>query len=268
MIILLGFPKSGTRSFTSLFENLGTCQNVYHWKKNDVHVGKIINDNKKEKKPLLDGFEENDCLTQLDVCSSEDLNFWPQITDFKKLYSENPTAIFILNKREPEKVFTSFQKWFEYDKRIFKFNPQFFKSLDKKGFIDFVKKHYKSVETFFKSKPKANFISFDIDKDNIQKLNKYINTGNLENLPKVGANKGIQTKDVNYKLMYEYKEKYKEYKHKYLEMKKALEKNKCECKNPGKSQSKSSKKKTFKKLNLKQNVNKISMNESLNKNSN
>lgn len=250
MIILLGFPKSGTRSFTILFEKLGTCQNVYHWKKDDLHIGKIINDNKKKKKPLLDGFEDNDCLTQLDVCSSEDLNFWPQITDFKKLYSENLNAIFILNKREPEKVFTSFQKWFEYDKRIFKFNPHFFKSLDKKGFIGFVKKHYKSVETFFKSKPKAKFISFDIDKDNIQKLNKYIYTGNLENLPKIGANKGIQTKDINYKLMYEYKEKYIEYKHKYMEMKKALEKNRDI---PKKSQKKKSEK-----INLKTNVKKLS----------
>ena len=228
MIILLGFPKSGTRSFTLLFEKLGICSHIYHWKKDNEYIGKIINDNKIRKKLLLDGFEKDDCITQLDVCSSEELNFWPQITDFKKLYSENPDAIFILNKRDPEKVFLSFQKWFEYDKRIFKFNPHFFKSLDKSGFIDFVKEHYKNTEGFFKSKPKAKFISFDIDTDNIQKLNKYIDTGNLKKLPIIGINKGIQTRDINYKLMDEYKQKYIEYRKKYMDLKKALKKSKIE----------------------------------------
>ena len=89
MIILLGFPKSGTRSFTLLFEKLGMCSHVYHWKKDNEYIGKIINDNKINKKLLLDGFEKDDCITQLDVCTSEELNFWPQITDFKKLYSSS-----------------------------------------------------------------------------------------------------------------------------------------------------------------------------------
>lgn len=228
MIILLGFPKSGTRSFTLLFEKLGICNKVYHWKKDNEYVGKIINDNKMSKKPLLNGFEKDDCITQLDVCSSENLNFWPQINDFKKLYVENPDSIFILNKREPEKIFNSFQKWFEYDKRIFKFNPHFFKSLDKNGFIEFVSKHYKDTETFFKSKPKAKFISFDIDKDSIEKLNKYIDTGNLKTLPRKGVNNNIQTNETNYKLMTEYKQLYIDYRKKYLALKKALKRNKID----------------------------------------
>ncbi len=223
MIILLGFPKSGTTSFTLLLKNLNICNKVYHWKKDNQYIGKIINDNKIQNKPLLNGFTKNDCITQLDVCLSKDLNFWPQINDFKQLYYENPNSIFILNKRQPNKIFKSFKKWFEYDKRIFKFNAQLFKTLDEKGFIELVLNHYKNVESFFESIPNAKFISFDIENDNIKKLNKYINTKNYKILPTKKINNTIQTKDANYKLMDEYKQKYIKYKDKYLEIKKILE---------------------------------------------
>ena len=162
----------------------------------------------------------------MDVCLSKELNFWPQIHDFKQLYYENPDSIFILNKRDPNKIFKSFKKWFEYDKRIFKYNPRLFKTLNEKGFVDFVLNHYNDVESFFESKPKAKFISFDIENDNVKKLNKYIYTSEFKMLPRKRINNTHQTKEVNYKLMDEYKKKYIKYKEKYLEIKKILERKK------------------------------------------
>ena len=46
MIILLGFPKSGTTSFNKLFESLGL--NSYHWKKNGQFIGLLIKKNKEQ----------------------------------------------------------------------------------------------------------------------------------------------------------------------------------------------------------------------------
>ena len=40
MIILLGFPKSGTTSFQKLFSELG--YNSYHWRKNNQYIGEMV----------------------------------------------------------------------------------------------------------------------------------------------------------------------------------------------------------------------------------
>jgi hypothetical protein len=75
MIILLGFPKSGTSSFQKLFSGLG--YNSYHWKKNDKFIGSMIYNNKINKKPLLNDFSDNDVITQMDVCLDKYCSFWP-----------------------------------------------------------------------------------------------------------------------------------------------------------------------------------------------
>lgn len=222
MIILLGLPKSGTSSFTELFKKTDYCNNVYHWKKNDKYIGEIINNNKINKKPLLSGFKNNDCITQMDVCISNELNFWPQITDFKQIYYENPDSIFILNKRDPNKILKSFKKWFDYQKRFFTYNSEFFESLNDDGFLKFIYKHYNDIESFFKTKPDAKFISFDIDYDNILELKKFINIKDYKTLPKTNVSNTIQTNDANYKILDEYREKYIKYKKKYNDLKALL----------------------------------------------
>ena len=37
-------------------------------------------------RPLLEGFAKDDCITQMDVCLSEELCYWPQVVDFEQLY--------------------------------------------------------------------------------------------------------------------------------------------------------------------------------------
>lgn len=190
--------------------------------KNDKYIGEIINNNKINKKPLLSGFKNNDFITQMDVCISNELNFWPQITDFKQIYYENPDSIFILNKRDPNKVLKSFKKWFDYQKRFFTYNSEFFESLNDDGFLKFIYKHYNDIESFFKTKPDAKFISFDIDYDNILELKKFINTKDYKTLPKTNVSNIIQTNDANYKILDEYREKYIKYKKKYNDLKALL----------------------------------------------
>ena len=58
MIIILGMPKSGTSSFQKLFKKLG--YKSYHWRKGNQYIGKMIENNKKNKKPLLCDFLDNE----------------------------------------------------------------------------------------------------------------------------------------------------------------------------------------------------------------
>ncbi len=60
MIILLGLPKSGTTSFHELFKKLG--YKSYHWKKGNNYIGKMIENNKKNKRLLLSQFSDTDVI--------------------------------------------------------------------------------------------------------------------------------------------------------------------------------------------------------------
>ena len=105
MIILIGFPKSGTTSFQHLFTTLGLKS--YHQFYNNKFIGLIIKKNKEDSLPLLTGMEDADAITQLDLCVDHTRCYWPQFLDYKQLYYENPDAVFILNKRNPEALLSS-----------------------------------------------------------------------------------------------------------------------------------------------------------------
>lgn len=181
-IILVGFPKSGTSSFQFLFKKLR--MRTYHWTYKNKKIGSIMKKNKENNKKLLKGIENWDCITQMDVCISDSENFFPQISDLEKLCEENIDCIFILNKRDPEKMLHSWKNWNQLDKRLYKFNPELIKEKNDEGLIRFFNDHFKRVESFFKERPHLKFISFDIEKDSITKLNKYIDIKDFVKLPR------------------------------------------------------------------------------------
>lgn len=181
MIILIGLPKCGTLSFTTLFKKLG--YNSYHWKKNKKYIGMLIYKNKINNKPLLNDFLDTDVITQMDVCINEKNAYWPQIIDYKRLYEENPNALFILNKRNPEDLLSSFKNWEKLDKRLYEYNPDIIIDKTDKGFINFVNKFYYDVENYFLSNSNSKFVSYHIVNDNIKKLEKYIDLKGIKKLP-------------------------------------------------------------------------------------
>lgn len=187
MIILLGMPKSGTSSFQELFTRLG--YKSYHWTKENKHIGTIIKNNKINNKPLLCDFLDTDVITQMDVCINEHNCYWPQIVDYKQIIKENPNAIFILNKRNPEELLSSFKRWGNLDKRLFKYNPEIIADKTDKGFIEFIENFYLDIELYFKENQNVKFISYSITNDKIQKLKKYIDIKNIQNFPKINVNK-------------------------------------------------------------------------------
>jgi len=193
MILLLGFPKSGTSSFQTLFSKLG--YKSFHWTKNNKYIGMIIKNNKDNNKPLLFGFNKNDCITQMDICWDENNAYWPQLTDYKQLYYENSDSVFILNKRCSNKLLLSFKRWGGPGKsndslynRLYKYNPEIIINNSDKEFINYVNKHYNDVENFF-STSHAKFITFDIENDNIKILEKYIDLKGIKVLPKENVSK-------------------------------------------------------------------------------
>ena len=185
MIILLGFPKAGTSSFQKLFLDLS--YNSYHWKKDGAYIGMLIKRNKYKDKPLLSDFNKSDCITQMDVCVDKISNYWPQIIDYERIYYENSDSIFILNKRNPLKIFSSLKKWKNSDKRIFTYNPHMLKNASEEAFCELINKHYSNIESFFSLHPESKFITYDIDNDNIEKLKKYIDIKGINIFPKINV---------------------------------------------------------------------------------
>lgn len=185
-ILLVGLPKSGTTSFQHLFETLG--MRSYHHDYRNRSIGVIMKNNKKNKKKLLDGIEDWDCITQMDVCQSFYKNYWPQVSDLKQLYEENKDCVFILNRRDPEKMLSSWKRWKKYDKRFYLFNPELIEEKNDQGLVKWFIKHFDNVEKFFATKPNVKFISFDIEKDSIKKLKKYIDIKGITEFPKKNQN--------------------------------------------------------------------------------
>jgi hypothetical protein len=186
MIILLGFPKSGTTSFQTLFEALG--YNAYHQNVGKAYIGNMIYENKQANKLLLSDFLETDVITQMDVCRDKNNAYWPQVIDYKQLYNENQNSIFILNKRDPTKLLSSFKRWNDLHERLIKYNPELLDNNSDEAFKNFVIKHYLDIEGFFSQYPNSKFITFDIENDDLDKLRKYIDLKNIKEFPHVNKN--------------------------------------------------------------------------------
>lgn len=198
MIILLGFPKSGTTSFQNLFTQLG--YNSAHWRYGSKYIGDIVKNNKENNILLLTGLDNIDCITQLDICISYENNYWPQISDYEQLYNENKESIFILNVRDPCKILSSFKRWCDksgnncYLERIVKYNWELLKPCEKSDnidncFINLVKRHYTNVEIFFSNQKDSKFVVYDIENDKLDKLGKYINLKGIRDFPHRNKNK-------------------------------------------------------------------------------
>jgi len=206
MILLLGFNKSGTTSFQYLFKKLGYESHHFFLTLNGIEsylISDLMRDNQKNNLPLLnfipEHLQKNTCLTQMDACFSNENNFWPQITHYQQLYRENPNALFILNKRDSQNLLQSFKNWrpnwkplksMSLFERIFAYNPEFFQDFQhlatqEEQFLAFAEKHYQNIEEYFHAHPEAKFVSFDIEKDNLEKLAPYLDLKGMDNFPNI-----------------------------------------------------------------------------------
>lgn len=203
LVLLLGFPKSGTSSFNDLFKSLKF--KTYHQIFDHTHdIGAMIQSNYNQNKRLLcfldDKKHENYshvCITQMDS-HHKLLGFFPQNTHLSQIYDENPDAIFILNVRDPLELLNSMRNWGTYDKRLLQKNPELFDNTtgtDDARTIQMINNHYTKVEKFFENKD-AKFIKFDINTDKVSKLNKYIDLKTITRFPHSNKNRKKKIADL------------------------------------------------------------------------
>jgi len=203
LIILLGFPKSGTTSLGLFFKHLG-YNVIGHTTKTNRFVGMKIKDNYINGRVLLDGIvdpQQKNILTQLDCCYSNDIVSWPQIELYEHIYNQNKNALFILNKRNPNSILKSFKNQNHMDKRFL----DFFLKIDYNSancdvtqndglIIEFIKTHYNIIETFFKNK--NNFVSFFLESFDNNYFNNFMYIPNNLQLPISNTNIIINTNNT------------------------------------------------------------------------
>ena len=195
MIILLGFPKTGTISFQYLFKKLG-YKSYHQIYKEGQWISKLMMNQISLERNLLDFIPKDErnitCLTQMDHClydkDNNFINFWPQLSHYKELYYQNEDSIFILNKRNTSDLLLSFKNQFcqgisLYD-RFIKHNKNLFSKecTDDENMLNLFENHYKNIIEFF-TKKKSKFIIYDLNTDNINKIKKYIDIKDIKEFP-------------------------------------------------------------------------------------
>ena len=163
-IFQIGFNKCGTKSLSDFFSNNGYLS--VHWDnyKWDNH----FTQNLKENKPLLDG-------------TNPHIVFWSDIgfvqRQFQIFAEQYPNSKFIYNIRDVE-------KWINSRDRQYKKHPKAF--YDNFGFVtdngldskDYWKSewlyHKKVIEEYFVGEKGNRLLTFDIEKDNVNKIVEFL----------------------------------------------------------------------------------------------
>ena len=184
-IILLGFPRTGTTSFHHLFQKLG--YNSIHWfyRPQRLYVGEAILKAKKENKPLFYYLSDFEVICQMDICKDFTEKIWPQISHYQQILAQYPDTIYILNTRDPHKLLLSMKNKGNMDKRMLKYNTELFENIegsDDEKILKLIDQHYQNIREHFKN---SKFIEFNIEKDNLEKLSKYIDFKGETQLPKL-----------------------------------------------------------------------------------
>lgn len=215
-IILLGFPKLGTSSFQNLLKSIN--YKTIHWilnkkdypliyqqilddgyvltefekKKEGIHLGNIIRFNKKNNNKLLK-YLDDFSLTEISCSSDQDNAYWPQLFDYKRLINENKDAYFILNWREFDLWYDSMVRWGKYNERLVnhcKKVEEKFETYELDNYYKLFKIHsihYINIVSYFKNNPNLKMCIYDIMRDNVSKLEEFLNIDNL-NFPHKNKN--------------------------------------------------------------------------------
>ena len=207
-IILLGFPKSGTSSFQSLLKSIN--YKTIHWilnkkdypliyqqilddgyvlteiekKREGALLGNIIRFNKNNNNKLLK-YLDDFSITEISCSSDQDNAYWPQLFDYKRLISENKDAYFILNWREFDLWYDSMVRWNKYNERLvnhYKKVEEKFETYELDNYYKLFKIHsihYINIVSYFKNNPNLKMCIYDIMRDNVSKLEEFLNIKNL-----------------------------------------------------------------------------------------
>jgi len=155
-IFQIGFNKCGTVSIYNFFESNGL--KPIHWDMGMLAT--TIKRNHELKYPLLSGYEDYDCFTDMEEVQS---NTFIHLTHYKELDKQYPNSKFILNIRPIDKWINSrihHPNYLNIHKKI--------TGLDEEGVIEHWRnqwnEHITSVQEYFKDRPK-DLLVFDIENE-------------------------------------------------------------------------------------------------------
>lgn len=168
-IFIIGFNKTGTRSFMHYF--IKNSIPVIHWDEN--RLARAIKFNYDNKRKLLTNYENFTVF-----CDMEDIhnmNF-AHVTYFKEMDKQYPNSKFILNIRNVEKWIESRNNhqddngnYTDYFCKKLKLTKEEVNDKWRKEFYE----HNKNVIKYFSDKPNKLLI-YHIENDNIEKLNDFL----------------------------------------------------------------------------------------------
>lgn len=163
--MLIGFPKAGTTTFARACTMSGL--RTAHWRTQRGFCGKLIYESfLAGGDPLMQLDADYDVIAQADVCRGRGENFWPNL-DFSVLYAirrHHPECLFVLNRRDPEKIVSSIARWSDLRKRITNADipglPRGFGEKDQ-HLVAWVESHYAACATVFRDDPR--YLDLDIE---------------------------------------------------------------------------------------------------------
>ena len=172
-IFIIGFNKIGTRSLHIYFSANGIKS--VHWDK--AKLASTIDFNYKNNKNILEGYENYTAFSDMEDSAR---NIYAYLTYYKEFDKQYPESKFILNIRYIEDWIKSRNL---HGKGNYIRDACKLLGLSKEKVNDKWRKDYKNhiinVKEYFSDKPNKLLI-FDIDKDEISKINKFFPEYNLD----------------------------------------------------------------------------------------
>jgi len=165
-IFNIGFNKAGTSSLTRAMEILG-FKSIHYLYRGKI-ISKIIRENEKKNKKLLNGMENyiffSDC-------------FWSE--DYKKLDQQYPNSKFILTIREINSWVKSRERHLEKEPNLKEMQEKYptcpWWNINKKEWVKFRLKYISELKEYFKDRPE-DFLIIDIPKgEGWEKLCSFLN---------------------------------------------------------------------------------------------
>jgi len=161
--MVIGFPKSGTTTIHRACRR--SKLRSAHWKTPEGYCGQLIYESYRAGRDPFEKLADYDVIAQADVCKPPSVNYWPQL-DFELLDTVrryHPKCVFILNRREPQKIIESMNRWNTMRQRIVRADiiglPAGIGSLDE-DMLAWIEGHYSGCSARFASDP--YFLDLDI----------------------------------------------------------------------------------------------------------
>lgn len=121
LLLVVGLPKSGTKTIHRAMIEAGLTSAHYKWR--GRFCGSLMYIARAHGRSPLASLPE--CVTQADACSEVDrVNLWPQMDRamLRDVREHHPDVLLLLNTRDPDSLVESISRWKDYRERLMRAN--------------------------------------------------------------------------------------------------------------------------------------------------